>query len=105
MVEKGEIIPDESKVANSFSNFLENATRSLCIKANEHSQENYDPVEIAFKKFVQHQSINRINKNIPNNENFRFSPADHENILKEIINLDNKKMEPVKKFLLTASRM
>ena len=42
LVEKGKIISDESKVANSFSNFFENAIRSLGIKANEHSQENYD---------------------------------------------------------------
>ena len=38
-------------------------------------------VEIAIKKFEQHPSINLINKNITNNENFHFSPADHENIL------------------------
>ena len=37
LVEKGEIISDES---NSFSNFLENAIPSLGIKGNEHSQEN-----------------------------------------------------------------
>ena len=94
LIEKGEIISDESKVANPFSNFFENALRSLGIKANEHSQENYDlknPVEIAIKKFEQHPSINLINKNITNSENFHFSPVDHENILKEIINLDNKK--------------
>ena len=93
LVEKGKIISDESKVANSFSNFFENAIRSLGIKANEHSQENYDlknPVEIAIKKFEQHPSINLINKNITNNENFHFLPGYHENILKEIINLDNK---------------
>ena len=93
-VEKGEIISDESKVANSFSNFFENAICSLCIKANEHSQENYDlknPVEIAIKKFEQYSSINLISKNITNNGIFQFSPVDHENILKEIINLDNKK--------------
>ena len=108
MIEKGEIISDESKVANSFSNFFENLIRSLGIKANQHSQENYDlknPVEIAIKKFEQHPSINLINKNIINNENFHFSPADHKNILKEIINLDNKKMELLKTFLLAASRM
>ena len=55
---------DESKVANLFSNFFENAIRSLGIKANEHSQENYDfknPVEIAIKKFEQQPSINLIN--------------------------------------------
>ena len=95
MIEKGEISSDESKVANSFSNFFENAIRSLGIKANEHSQENYDLknlVKIAIKKFEQRPSINLINKNITNNENFLFSPVDHENILKEIINLDGKKL-------------
>ena len=89
-VKKGEIISAESKVANSFSNFFENAIRSLNIRANEHSQENYDlknPIEIAIKLLI----INLINKNITNNENFHFSPGDYENILKEIINLDNKK--------------
>ena len=73
VVKKWEIISDESKVANSFSNFFENAIRSLGIKANEHSQENYDlknPVEIAIKKFEQHPSINLINKNITNNITF-----------------------------------
>ena len=94
LVEKAKIISDESKVAKSFSNFVENAICSLGIKANKHSQENYDlknPVEIAIKKFEQHPSINLINKNIIDNENFHFSPAYHENILKEIIDLDNKK--------------
>ena len=85
LVEKGEIISDESKVANSFSNFFENAIHSLGIKANKHSQENYDfknPAEIAIKKSEQHPSIDLINKNITNNENFYFSPVHHENILK-----------------------
>ena len=84
-MEKAEIISDESKVANSFSNFVENAIHSLGIKANEHSQENYDlknPVETDIKKFEPHPSINLINKNIINNENFHFSPADYEDILK-----------------------
>ena len=93
MVEKSEIISDESKVANSFSNFFENAIRSLGIKANEYSHENYDlknPAEIVIKKFKQHSRTNLIDKNITNNENL---PADHENILKEIINIDNKKMK------------
>ena len=98
LVEKGEIISDESKVAKSFSNFFENAIRPLGIKANEH------PVKIAIKKFEQHPSINLINKNITNNENFHFSPVDQDNVLKEIINLD-KKMELLKTFLLAASRM
>ena len=82
------------KEVNSFREHTMQCYTFTCIKANEHSQENYDlknPVEIAIKKFEQHPSINFINKNITNSENFHFSPVDHENILKEIINLDNKK--------------
>ena len=110
LVEKGETVSDESKVANSFSNFFENAIRSVGIKANEYSQENYglkNPVEIAMKKFEQHPIINLINKNITNNENFYLSPVDHENIFKKNINLDNKKKnkEILKTLLLSASRM
>ena len=41
LVEKREIISDESEVANSFSNFFENAIRSLVIKANEDFEENH----------------------------------------------------------------
>ena len=93
LVEQGKIISDESKVSNSFCNFFENAIRSLGIKPNGHFQENYDlenPAEIAIKKFKQHPSIDVIDKDITNNESFHFSQANHENILEEIINLDNK---------------
>ena len=82
-----------------------NDIRSLGIKANEYSHENYDlknPAEIVIKKFEQHSRTNLIDKNITNNENL---PADHENILKEIINLDYKKMKHLKTFLPAASRM
>ena len=41
LAENDEIIPDESKVANSFSNFFENVIHSLGIKTNEYSNENY----------------------------------------------------------------
>ena len=53
-VENDEIISDESKVANSFSNFFEDAVHSLSIKANEFSNDNYglkNPFEIAIKKY------------------------------------------------------
>ena len=108
MVENDEIISDESKVANSFSNSFENAIHSLGLKTNEYSNDNYglkNPVEIATKKYEQHPSINLIKKNITNNERFHFLPTDQESILKEIIDLDNKKMELLKTFLLVVSRM
>ena len=94
LVENDEINSDESKVANSFSNFFENAVHSLGIKTNESSNDNYglkNPVEIAIKKYEQHLSINLIKENITNNESFHSLPTVQESILKEIINLDNKK--------------
>ena len=108
LVENDELISDESKVPNSFRNFFENAVHSLGIKTNEYSNDNYglkNPVETAIKKYEQHPSINLIKENITNDESFHFLPAEQESILKEIINLDNKKMELLKTFLLDASRM
>ena len=106
VVENGVIISDESKVTNSFSNFFENPM--LGIKTNKYSNENYglkNPVEIAIKKFGQHSSINLINENVTSNESFHFLPTEQESILKEIVNLDNKKMELLKTFLLAVLRM
>ena len=94
LVENDEIISDESRVANSFSNFLENAVHSLCIKTNETTNDNYglkNLVEIAIKKYEQHPSIDLIKENITNNESFHFLPTEQESILKEIIYLDNQK--------------
>ena len=94
LVENDEIISDESKVVNSFSNFFENSAHSLGIKTSEYSNDNYSlkkPVEIAIKKYEQHPSINLIQENVINNESFHFIPTEQETILKEIINLDNKK--------------
>ena len=111
LVENDEIISDESKVADSFSNFFENALHSLGIKTNEYSNDNYgleNPVEIAIKKYDQHLSINLIKENITSNESFYFWPTKQESILKEIINLDNNnnnKKKLLKTFLLAVSRM
>ena len=54
LVEKGKTISYESKVANSFSIFFENAIHSLDIKANKHSQEDYlkNPVEMLLRYFI-----------------------------------------------------
>ena len=77
LVENDKIISDESKVANSFSNFFENAIHSLDIKTNKYSNDNYglkNPVETAIKKYEQHLSINLIKENNTNNESFHFFP-------------------------------
>ena len=66
-VENDEIISDESKVADSFSNFFENAIHSLGIKTNEYSNNNYGlkkPVENAIKKYEQHPNIKMLLRNM-----------------------------------------
>ena len=108
LVETEQIVSDGSQVANSFSNFFENAIPSLGIKINKYSHKSYglkNPIEIAIKKIEQHPNINFINKIITNNESFHFSPTEHESIFKEILNLYNKKLDFLKTFLLIASRM
>ena len=108
MVEKGEIISDESKVANSFSCFFERGINLLGIKTKERSNQNFglnNPVKIAIKKFEQDPGINLINEDITNNESFHFLSTEQESIILEIINLDNKKPKLLKKFLLAVSRM
>ena len=63
LVENDKIISDESKVANSFSNFFEIAIHSLGIKKRKYSNNKNglkNPVETAIKKFERHQSINVI---------------------------------------------
>ena len=79
LVENDEIISDESKVANSFNHFFENAIHSLSIKTNEYSIDNYglkNILEIAIKNYEQHPSINLIKENITNNESFHFLPTE-----------------------------
>ena len=66
LVEKGELISDELKVANSCSNFFEIATQLLGIKANEYSNEKYrlnntvETVEINNKQLPNTNLINKI---------------------------------------------
>ena len=58
-----------------------------------YSNDNYglkNPIETAIKKYEQHPSINLIQENITNDENFHFLQTEQESILKEIITLDNK---------------
>ena len=83
LIENDEVISDESKVANSLSNFFENPIHSLGIKTSEYSNDNYglkNPVEIAIKKYEQNPSINVIKENITNYENFHLLPTELENI-------------------------
>ena len=78
---------------------------SIHLVSKQTNVDNYGFIAIAIKKYEQHPSINLIKENITNHESFHFLPTEPESILKEIINLDNKKMEFLKAFLLVVSRM
>ena len=78
---------------------------SIHLVSKQTNVDNYGFIAIAIKKYEQHPSINLIKENITNDESFHFLPTEQESILKEIINLDNKKMELLKAFLLVVSRM
>ena len=55
LLEKGKLISDQSKVADSCNNLFENAIQPLGIKANGHSNESYglnNIVEIAIKNWL-----------------------------------------------------
>ena len=66
LVEKGELISDELKVANSCSNFFEIAVQFLGIKVNEYSNEKHrlnntvETVEINNKQLPNTNLINKI---------------------------------------------
>ena len=63
------------------------------------------PVQTAMKKSEQQPRINVIKKDITYNESFHFSPAEHEIIIEECINLYNQKMKLLKTFLQAVSMM
>ena len=75
LLEKDKLISDESKIANSSSNFFKGAIQSLGIKANEHSNESYglnNTFGIAIKKFEQHPTTNLISENVINSVSVHF---------------------------------
>ena len=50
-----------------------------------------DPLEIAFKKFENHPSVQAIKQNISVNQDFYFSNTEVGDILKETTTLNNKR--------------
>ena len=75
LLEKDKLISDESKIANSSSNFFKGAIQSLGIKANEHPNESYglnNTFGIAIKKFEQRPTTNLISENVINSISVHF---------------------------------
>ena len=82
-------------MSEEFSTFFEDPVRSLNVKPDEYylsDTENLsDPVEIAIRKFENHPSVQVINQNISENQNFYFSNTEVRDVLNETAALHNKK--------------
>ena len=81
-------------MSEEFSNFFEDAVRSLNVKPDEYylcDTENLsDPVKVAIRKFQNHQRVQAIEQNISVNQDFYFSNTEARDILKETTALINK---------------
>ena len=82
-------------MSEEFSTFFEDAIRSLNVEPNEYflsDTENLSkPVDIAFRKFENHRSVQDIKQNISVNKDFHFYNTEVGDILKETTVLNNEK--------------
>ena len=90
----GKIISDTEKVADTFNKFFVNIGKTLKIDKDKQflveTNDVFDPVLKAIKKYSAHPSILRI-KDKMNNNVFSFRKVTYEEILNEINSLDTSK--------------
>ena len=95
LVEGDEVISDEKKVADTFSDFFDQAVSSLDLKENSDIlnkvEDQSDPVDKALHKFKDHPSIIEIKNQVVNDLNFSFSSVTEKEMMKEIEVLKTKK--------------
>ena len=95
LVESEEIITDEKRVSEIFNEYFGNIVASLNIPKTECDSKIIeginDTVSTAIKRCELHPSIMKINSIISADQTFYFQNVSCEEILKEIVNLDNKK--------------
>ena len=90
----GKIISETEKVADTFNKFFVNIGKTLKIDKNKQflaeTNNVFDPVLKAVKKYSAHPSILRIKEKMNNNV-FSFRKVTYEEILNEINSLDTSK--------------
>ena len=95
LVKEGNIIADDTQLAQTFNNFFDNAVNSMNIKENKflvtETAGLLDPVEVAIKKFENHPSIIKIKENIIVDSRFSFSEVNSSDIALEIRKLKTNK--------------
>ena len=97
LIENDEIIDNEIKIAKIFNEYFVNIVKNLGIVTEKESgtftENNLSEVEVALKKYKNHSSINAITKRMKNlgNLTFSFNFISHEDTVKELNKLKNKK--------------
>ena len=97
LVDNNNVISDDSELAKKFNSYFEKAVANLGIKEYESLDTNpgsasQDDVDIAISKYKNHPSIKMINKNVSFESRFSFKDISESDILKEISNLNSKKV-------------
>ena len=97
LIENGETIDNEIKIAKIFNEYFVNTVKNLGILIEKESatftENNLSEVEIALNKYKNHPSINAITKRMKNLSNitFSFNFISHDDVVKELNKLKSKK--------------
>ena len=102
LLENGEVLSEETKVADTFNEFFSNVVKELKIENDNNlinddisdEIEETDPVLKAIKKCKNHPSIFRINNSFKHPKVFSFKYFNVEDVKREINNLNSKKATP-----------
>ena len=99
LLEKGEIINDDVKIAEVFNEYFANITNELGLnekKANLSLSENIeDPIEKAVHKYKNHPSIKKIKQQWSPQTLFEFRKVTTEDVATQLRKLKSKKSSPI----------
>ena len=98
LFENGDILEDDKKVSQIFSNFFSNAVKNLNIEGSKdllmETVSEHDPINRAIQKYEEHPSILKIKEKIDGSDVFSFHPTDLESVIREILLLNTSKATP-----------
>ena len=92
LVEKGEVVSKNEKIATHFNNYFNNITEGLNIKKWSISDKlSDDPLVNTFRKCKNHPSIIKIKSSVETTQVFDFNFVSSDNISKIISSMDSTK--------------
>ena len=98
LLENGDILSEEAKVADTFNEFFSNVVKELKIEKDDNLLtdviEKTDPVLKAIKKYKNQPNILRIRSSFEHPKVFPFKYFNVEDVKREINDLNSKKVTP-----------